>query len=93
MVSGTTKSGINFNVDERIVNDTRFLMYTVEMQSNDPMVQSNALFKLLEFIFGGREGLLMFQDTVASVHDGICTSELLVEEFTDILEALNAKKS
>lgn len=93
MVKGTTKSGIDFSIDERITGDTRFLMYTVDLQDSDPVVQSKALFSLLEFIFGGREGLVSFQNTVAAAHDGICTSELLTSEFTEIMEALNAKKS
>ena len=35
MVKGKTKSGIKFEIDERIKDDTRLYQYVGEMQSSD----------------------------------------------------------
>lgn len=94
MVKGKTKSGIQFDMDERIKEDTRLYQFVVEMQNtNDPMSQGRALFDLLSLMFGGRDGVLAFQNAVASAHDGVCTNDAMMSELNDIIEALNAKKS
>lgn len=93
MVKGKTTSGIKFEIDERIKDDTRLYQYATEMQGTDVNAQGRALFDMLGLIFGGRDGVISFQNTVASVHDGICTSELLMAELSEIMEAVNLKKS
>lgn len=93
MVKGKTKSGIKYQIDERIKDDTRLLQYIVEMQSDDQQLQSVALFDMLSLIFGGRQGVTDFQNAVASSHEGICSTEFLISELTEILEAVNLKKS
>lgn len=93
MVKGKTKSGIKYQIDERIKDDTRLYQFATEMRGTDEKKQSQALFDLLGLIFGGRDGVIEFQNTVAAVHDGVCTTELLMAEFTEIMEAINLKKS
>ena len=94
MLKGKTKSGINFEIDERIKDDTRFLQYVVELQNeDDDLLRQKALYDLLGLVFGGRKGVIAFQNTVASVNDGCCTSEVLLKELNEIFEALNVKKS
>lgn len=93
MVNGKTKSGIGFEIDERVKNDTRFLQYIVEMQSKDTEVQTVALFDMLKLLFGGREGLICFQNAVATTHDGFSEPEIMMSELNEILGALGIKKS
>ena len=94
MVKGTTKSGIKFQIDERVKDDTRLLQYIVEMQDTEnQMKQSTAMFDLLGLLFGGRSGVVAFQNAVASTHDGVCTSEVMLKELTEIFEKINLKKS
>lgn len=93
MVKGTTKSGINFEIDERIKEDTRLVQFSTEMHSDDELIRSQALFDMLGLIFGGRNGVLSFQNTVASVHEGVCSTEYLIAELSEIMEAVNLKKS
>lgn len=94
MVKGKTKSGIQFEIDERIKDDTRLYQYVTELQNeDDPKGQSKALFDLLGMMFGGRQGVIDFQNTVAAVHEGVCTSELLMQELTEIIKKVNLKKS
>lgn len=93
MVKGKTKSGIEFKIDERIKGDTRLLQYIVEMQSDDTQTQTTALFDMLGLMFGGRKGVVNFQNAVAANNNGLCSTELLVKELTEIMEALSLKKS
>lgn len=93
MVKGKTKSGIKYQIDERIKDDTRLYQFATEMQGTDAQKQSQALFDLLGLIFGGRDGVIEFQNTVANVHEGVCTTEFLMAELTEIMEAINLKKS
>lgn len=93
MVKGKTKSGIKYEIDERIKDDTRLYQYLVEMQSNDVQKQSVALFDMLGLMFGGRDGIVAFQNAVATTHDGVCTVQELMDELNQIMEAINLKKS
>ena len=94
IVKGTTKSGIKFQIDERIKDDTRLLQLICDAQDKDAsdMDKSKALFNLIALIFGGKDGAMEFQNTVASVHDGFCTTSDLMLELNEIFEAVNAKK-
>lgn len=94
MVEGKTKSGIAFTIDERVKDDTRIL-YLITKASNEKteaLEKASAVFDLLSLIFGGENNAFEFQNTVASVHDGICSTDLLMEELNQIFEAVNLKK-
>ena len=94
MVKGKTKSGIRFEINEAIREDTRLLFLLVQLQSNDVPVEkkSEVLFKMLALIFGD-EGVMPFMNEVANKHDGVCSTEAMVSELNEILESINAKKS
>lgn len=95
IIKGTTRSGIEFQLDENIKDDARLLYLLTQMQRNDIewSEKSNALFKMLELVFGGGEGLQLFMDEVANAHKGICSTEAMMGELNDMFETLNAKKS
>lgn len=95
IVTGKTKSGIKFQLDKRISDDARLLLYLTKMQdeSLDLTSKSQALFSLLELIFGSGEGLKIFMNEVAAKHNGIADVKSLIAELTDMLEALNLKNS
>lgn len=93
MIKGKTKSGIKFEIDERIKEDARFLRYATQMQSNDPQKALNAMYAMFDLVFGGEEGTNAFMDSIASNNDGICSQEMLVEEFKEIIESTDLKKS
>jgi hypothetical protein len=95
IVTGKTKSGIKFQLDKRISDDARLLLYLTKMQdeSLDLSSKSQALFSLLELIFGSGEGLKIFMNEVAAKHNGIADVKSLIAELTDMLEALNLKNS
>jgi len=93
MIKSKTKSGIKFQINEKIKDDTRLFQYVTEMQSDDTQTQTQALFDMLGLMFGGRQGVIAFQNEVANRHEGVCTTELLIAELSEVLEALNLKKS
>lgn len=93
MVSGTTKSGIAYTIDTRVRKDSRFLHQLVRMQSKrlTEVERADALFSLLGLMFGGDDGVMLFENEVAIHHDGVCSTETLMAELKDIFEALNLK--
>lgn len=95
MVKGKTKSGIKFQLDERIKDDARFLFYIAKMQNKDVSIEesSAATMGVLKLIFGSDEGVLQFMDAVASANDGVCDITIMMTELNEMFEALNAKNS
>ena len=95
MVKGKTKSGIKFQLDERIKDDARFLYYLTKAQDDesDTGEKSKAVMGVLKLIFGTDEGVINFMNAVASTHDGVCTIKELLSELTEMFDAINAKNS
>jgi len=96
MIKGKTKSGIKFQMDERIKDDARFLYYLAKAQdksSDDLMEKSNAVMGLLKLIFGSDEGVIQFMNAVASVNDGVCNMSKMMSELTEMFEIMNVKNS
>lgn len=94
MVKGKTKSGIEFKINENVKNDARTLYLMTKMQdSSDPSAQSKALFDLLKLVFGSEEGMVSFMDAVASKHKGVCGTDVMIEELTEMFDSINLKNS
>jgi hypothetical protein len=93
MVKGKTKSGIKFQMDERIKDDARFLYYLAKAQDSDADVseQSKAVMGILKLVFGTDEGVINFMDAVASTNGGVCDIKTMLDELTEMFDALNAK--
>ena len=93
MVKGKTKSGIKFQIDERIKDDARFLYYMAKSQDEnaDMTERSKAVMGLLKLIFGNDEGVISFMNTVASTNGGVCSTDVMLSELSEMFEALNAK--
>lgn len=88
-----TKSGIELQVDERIVEDARLVRMLAKMSryEKDPVTAVQALDNLLDFIFGSEDKTLVFMNAVAEKHDGICKAEHMINELTEVLEAVKGK--
>lgn len=93
MVKGKTKSGIKFQIDERIKDDARFLYYLTKAQDekSDVTEKSKAVVGILKLVFGSDEGVIDFMNTVASVNKGVCDTERMLSELTEMFDAINAK--
>lgn len=95
MVKGKTKSGIKFQLDERIKDDARFLYYLAKAQDEDADVseKSKAIMGILKLVFGNDDGVINFMNAVASVNEGVCNVEVMLSELTEMFDAINAKNS
>lgn len=93
IVKGKTSSGIQFTLDKRIKDDARLLFWLSRIQRDDleVMERNNALFSLLELIFGSGDGLNAFLNEVANKHDGVADITSLMNELNDMFEALAIK--
>ena len=95
MIKGKTKSGIKFEMDERIKDDARVLYYLTALQSPDlePLEASKQVFDLLGLIFGDKPNVLAFMNEVANANDGVCDTATMLTELTSMFEAIGKKKS
>lgn len=95
MIKGKTKSGIKFQMDERIKDDARFLYYLAKAQDEnaDMGEKSKAIVGILRLVFGTDEGVIAFMDTVASKNKGVCNVDTMLSELTEMFDAINAKNS
>lgn len=93
MKKGTTKSGIKFQIDERVKDDARFLFYLTKAQDEtaDLSDKGKAVVNILTLIFGNDDGVIGFMNAVASAHDGVCTTDTMMSELKEILDAIDAK--
>lgn len=94
MVKGKTKSGIKFQIDEAIKDDARLLYVLIQIRKPDVSAEDKGtlVFDMLTLIFGA-DGVMPFMNAVAEKHDGICSTEAMVQELNDILESINSKNS
>lgn len=95
MVKGKTKSGIKFQMDERIKDDARFLYYLAKAQDDKEDVgeKSKAIIGILKLIFGNDDGVINFMNAVAASNNGICNVEVMLSELSEMFDAINAKNS
>lgn len=98
IVNGETRSGIKFKIDKRVKDDNRTMYYIRTMRkykdSEDAQEKViDAVYSLLEVIFGSGEGLEIFLNEVAYRHDGVADSVSLMEELNDIFEVIGLKNS
>lgn len=95
MVKGKTKSGIKFQLDERIKDDARFLYYLAKAQDeeSDMGEKSKAIMGILKLVFGNDDGVINFMNAVASTNEGVCNVEVMLSELTEMFDAINAKNS
>lgn len=96
IVTGETRSGIKFQIDKRIKDDSRTLFYVRNMRkkmdsAEDKLNATDAVYSLLELVFGSNGGLETFLNEVAYRHDGVADVESLMDELSDIFEAINLK--
>ena len=79
----TTKTGFQCEVNEKILNDYRFVKAIAKTKSKDPLISASALFDLVDLLIG--------DDTELIEHctvDGIADTGKVSEEITDIIEQI-----
>ena len=93
VVKGKTKSGIKFQMDDRIKDDARFMYYLAKAQDSEADVseQSKAVMGIMKLIFGSDDGVIEFMNAVAATNKGVCDIKTMLAELTEMFDALNAK--
>lgn len=96
IVKGQTRSGIKFQIDKRISEDSRTMYFVRNMRKykDDKEKAEEAIdsvYSLLELVFGSGDGLVVFMNEVAARHNGVADTKSLMEELTDIFEACDLK--
>lgn len=94
MVKGKTKSGIKYQLNEKVKDDARVMYLLVQMQREEIPVEDKGryVFDLLELMFG-KDGVPVFMNEVAATHNGVCDVPSLLAELTEMFDALKAKNS
>lgn len=95
MIKGKTKSGFKFEVRERLLDDWRFLNATQAMLKKDEQKQVDGLLKTVELVLDEKATERLMEHLADE--EGIVPIEKVIEEFGEILEAMqkdkNVKKS
>lgn len=84
-MQGTTKSGFEYKVDERIIKSWRFMDLTKKMKEGDTLEQFGALSEALEMMLGGPEEKERLLQHVEAANDGFADIEKVTEEFNEIV--------
>lgn len=87
-MTGTTKSGFEFDVNEAALDDYRLLKALNEVSDG----KTGKVTVIIEKLLGSdQEGRLM--EHVESINDGKCSATGMVAELNEIFEAIKAKNS
>ena len=93
VIQGETRSGLKFSINAAVKDDTRvlYLLTRMQKQSLSLEIKNQALFDLLEVVFGSGDEFFTFQNEVAFRHGGVADAQSLMDEITDIFEAVKLK--
>lgn len=83
IINGTTKSGFEFSIDKRVLNDWRFITLCGKMSKGTDFERIEAVEQALRMLFASNYDALI--EFIASKNDGFVPSDKLVEEFNEIV--------
>lgn len=89
-MQGTTKSGYQYNIDDRILKDWRFVTALTKcQQSKTPFDSLEGVQEMTRLLFGDKFDEYM--QFISSRNDGFCPSEVIMEEVKGIFESAALK--
>ena len=91
MVTGKTKTGFEWSVDERIVKDYRYVRALAKLNKGDSAEKFIAFDQISTLMLGDKVDDLITH--VETLHDGYAPIEAIGAEVTEIIEALTPKNS
>ncbi len=99
IIKGQTKSGIKFTIDKRITEDSRVMFYIrnlrkykeTKIKPEEAEDALDAMYSLLELIFGNKDQLMIFMNEVAARHNGVADASSMMQELNELFEACNLK--
>lgn len=84
-MQGITKSGFEYNIDERILTDWRFISAAAKAESGINVEKINAAQEMVKLMFG-EEQLGRLMDHIASQNDGYIPMETISNITKEIIE-------
>lgn len=84
-MQGITKSGFEYDVDERILTDWRFTTIAAKAESGTAVEKISAAQKMVELMFG-EEQLGRLMDHIASENDGFVPMEAVSNITKEIID-------
>lgn len=91
-IEGTTKSGFEYSIDERTLNDQRLLDAIVDAESDDASVKIKAT-KDMYLLFFGLEQYQKLEKHVMDANEGYCPSPAVNAEFIEIMTSAKSAKN
>lgn len=92
-MQGITKSGYQYDIDNRILTDWRFVTALTKCQTSkkDTFEKLSGTQEMAKLLFGDK--FEEFMDFIASKNDGYCPSEVIMAEVTEIFQSANGSKN
>lgn len=91
IVKGKTKSGFNFTVDDRVINDWDLVDAIGMSESEDASEVIRGMREVTRLVLDDQIHAL--KKHVAKSHDGFHPSDVMVEEITDIITTVKQLKN
>ena len=91
MVTGKTKTGFEYSIDERIVKDYRYVRALAKLNKGDSAEKFIAFDQISTLMLSDKVDDLITH--VETLHDGYAPIEAIGAEVTEIIEALTPKNS
>ena len=90
-MQGITKSGYEYNIDERAFQDWRFVAALADCQKNrnNPLLSLAGVQELTRLAFG--KDFENYINYIASKNDGFCPTEIVMLDINEIFKNANAK--
>lgn len=92
MVVGKTSTGFDYEYDERILSDWRFVEGVAKTTSDNQIERMQGMVSIVNLLLGDETALIKH---LQELNDGFVPSEKMMEEITDIMNGsgTTAKKS
>ena len=91
MVTGKTKTGFEYSIDERIVKDYRYVRALAKLNKGDSAEKFISFDQISTLMLGDKVDDLITH--VETLHDGYAPIDAIGAEVTEIIEALTPKNS
>lgn len=85
-MQGVTKTGFEYQIDERILTDWRFTLALTKCQKSQGMAQLEGAQDMVRLMFG-EEGLEKLMNHIAGQNDGFVPAEAVMGTVQEIFES------
>lgn len=84
-MQGKTRSGFEYDIDDRILKDWRFINALTKCQNSEGIKQLEGMQEMVNLLFGNK--LEDFMKHIAEQNDGFVPSEAIMADVQDIFES------